>query len=114
MKKYFTRKRLQWKLLQQSCKPTDCNFTKNGALVRPLWKSTESSNVIGGKPLWWRLEFTPPFNFERAPPQRYNYIGFKVSENFLQNIVAVHFLTIFRSPIKKAALTKLYGTNFQH
>ena len=75
MKKYFTRKRLQWKLLQQSCKPTDCNFTKNGALVRPLWKSTESSNVIGGKPLWWRLEFTPPFNFKRALPQRFYYMG---------------------------------------
>ena len=82
--------------------------------MRPLWKSTESSNVIGEKPIWWRLEFNPTFNFERAPPQRYNYTGFKVSENFLQNIVAVHFLTIFRSPIKKAALTKLYGTNFQH
>ena len=80
---------------------------KNGAHVRPSCRSAESSNIFTGKCLWWRLffnkdaslEFIPAISLKRDSNTEVFSYGFftvtlfKLSENFLRDKFAKHFLT---------------------
>ena len=80
---------------------------KNGAHVGPSCRSAESSNIFTGKCLWWRLffnkdaslEFIPAISLKRDSNTEVFSYGFftvtlfKLSENFLRDKFAKHFLT---------------------
>ena len=50
-------------------------LSESGAHLRPSCRRAESSNILTGKPLWWRLlftkvaglEFIPAISFKRTP-----------------------------------------------
>ena len=75
--------------------------------VRPSCRSPESSNIFTGKCLWWKLFFTKDASLEFIPAislkresntevfsyRFFTITLFKLSENFLRDIFAKHFLT---------------------
>ena len=80
---------------------------KIGTHVKPSHRSAESSNTFTGKCLWWRpfftkdtsLQFIPAISLKRDSNAEVFSCGFftvtlfKLSENFLRDIFAKHFLT---------------------
>ena len=109
-KSFFEKKVNRGPTSSSSCSPVVYNpqfYQKSGAHVRPSCRSAESSNIFTGKCLWWRLFFTKDASLEFIPAISlkrdsnaevflygfFTITPFKLSENFLRDIFAKHFLT---------------------
>ena len=106
----FWEKSLWWTsflIKLQPCSTQPSVLWKNGACVRLSSRSAESSNILTGKCLWWRLFFTKDGSLQFIPAislkRIYNTVVFpyafftvtllKLSKSFLRDVFAKHFLT---------------------